>query len=128
MRSTVVLSDPERRVLANLSQPTSLPNLARLLWRDAYAPFEKKSVDALANAVAFYLGALRDAGFVVNIGINTDAESLVQQVEADDRVPTLHPEKAEQFIDRMSGKDSYKLNEGELWYWTEAGREILVTT
>lgn len=128
MKTAVVLSDHERRVLANLSQPTSLPNLARLIWSDRHATFQKKSVSALANLIAHELGVLQEAGLAVNIGINTDVEDLVKQVKVDDRVPTLHPEKAEQFVDRMSGKDSYKLNEGALWYWTEAGREILTTT
>lgn len=113
----------QRRVLANLSLPRSLNELARVIAADAHAEFGRASFAALSNEVAAVLRALDDDDLVVNLGVVEDAEAAIDAAMLNG--PPMPPEKAAQYRDRMSGKDAYKLTEGELWYWTAAGHEQL---
>jgi hypothetical protein len=122
------MTDRDRRVLANLSVPRSAQEVARLIIADANAPFDPTiSYAQTVNEVSELLDDLEAAGLAKNIGVVDGAEHAVSVVADDDDVPTLHPEKAEQYQDRMTGKDSWKLGEGALWYFTAAGLEALTT-
>lgn len=122
-----VLTAQERWVLANLSQPRSARELSRLTGPDPYSPFDHVGPleDTLAD-VDTALEGLIGEGFVSKLGVFDDAENVVRAVESDELVPTLHPKKAEQFIDRFNGRRAYKLREGDLYYWTETGRAELL--
>lgn len=122
------MTDRDRRVLANLSIPRSAQEVARQIVADANAPFDPTvSFAQTINEVEVILWELEGAGLVKNIGAVEGAEHAVTLVADDDELPTLHPEKAEQYHDRMTGKDRWKLGEGALWYFTEAGFEALTT-
>lgn len=116
----------ERRVLANLSLPRSLNELSRVLAADAHAEFGRGSFAALSNEIAGVLRALEAQALVVNLGVAEDVDEAIDAAGANG--PLLPPEKAAHFRDRLEGKDAYKLGEGELWYWTLAGREQLVSS
>lgn len=122
------MTDRDRRVLANLSIPRSANEVARQIVADANAPFDPTiSFAQTTNEVEVILWELEAAGLAKTIGVVEDAEHAVTLVADDDELPTLHPEKAEQYQDRMTGKDRWKLGEGALWYFTAAGFEALTT-
>jgi hypothetical protein len=124
----VQLTDHHRRVLANLSVPRSAQEVARQIAADRHSPFDPTVGFAqTANEVSVILGELEEAGYVKNLGMVEHAEHALDVVTGDADVPDLHPEKAEQYQDRMTGKDSWKLAEGDLWYFTTAGFEALTT-
>lgn len=125
-----VADDRRRRVLANLSIPRSALEVARQMVRDAHAPFDKLApFPQIANEVGVVLDELEGLGLVKNIGVVDDVAGALDLVASDDDLPDMHPEKAEQYADRLAtgNKDSWKLAEGALWYWTAAGYEALTS-
>jgi hypothetical protein len=117
------LTDRHRRVLANLSQPRSVPLLARELLSDPYSGFTG-SIGLVADQVDAFLAELAAEGLVARLGYFDRADELVEHVDAHVDVPSLHPEKAENFIERANRRQ-YMLAEGELWMFTQAGYEAL---
>jgi hypothetical protein len=116
----------DRRVLANLSIPRSALEVARQIAVDQHSGFDPTVPFAqTVNEVTVVLRALEEAGYAKNLGVVEHAEHAVDVVTGDGEVPDLHPEKAEQYQDRMTGKDRWKLAEGDLWYFTTAGFEAL---
>lgn len=117
------LTNRNRRVLANLSQPRSVPLLARELLSDPYSGFTG-NVGAVAIEVADILAELAADGLAVRLGYFDQPDELVDAVDAHEAVPSLHPEKAENFIDRATRRQ-YMLAEGELWMFTYDGASAL---
>lgn len=122
------LDNRQRIVLGNLSLPHSLPEVTRLIAGNPYAPFDKTiTLDELANELAGILRELEAEGLAENLGVGSDTAAIADKCFAD-HLPTIPAEKLEQWTDQMAGRSGFKLREGELWYWTAAGRELLTSS
>lgn len=123
----MLLTERHKRLLANLSLPRTIPYVTRLLAADPWSGFDATiALSDLSNQVSGLLDELLAEGLVTNLGYHTDIKKVILAVEQDPSVPTLHPEKADQFEDRAGGRDRFALREGELWYRTDAGVQAVV--
>lgn len=123
----MLLTERHKRLLHNLTLPRTVPYVTRLLAADPYSGFDATiGLADLANQVSALLAELLADGLVTNLGYHTDINKVIEAVEQDSAVPTLPPEKADQFEDRFRGRDRFTLREGELWYRTAAGERAVV--
>jgi hypothetical protein len=123
------LPNPQHHyVLAMLSLPRSTTELGRWLAGDRAAPFEAAAtVNALAEQAAGILGQLEEQDYVRNLGTFPSADAALTAIGNDDSLVQIPEEKAENYVERVGGRDAYKLREGDLWYWTGAGRDALLS-
>lgn len=116
-----VLSDVERRVVANLSIPRNVADLTGELRRDPYFPSTSE------EEVHGFLTDLEKHGLVVNIGdgaAQTPGE-LAAKVDAHKTAVSMPDEKAQIFEQRLQlPHRSWRL-EGDVWMFTEDGRDML---
>ena len=120
-----------RRVLANTSVPQSATELTRLLTADTQSGFGRVATEGLsvADEIKSRLETLARMGLVKNIGPGhahaADPNSLVQLVAGDVEVPDIPPIKAEALVGSLRERKAHRLQEGDLWYWTENGQAAL---
>lgn len=131
----MVLSDFERRVLANLSIPRSAEALAHTVTVDPHTVTDAGEQVITARDVLGVLHVLEDRGWVTNLGECEDADAVMDAV---DGVLPMHEEKAANYSELVSPRerevDGAVLTkparrghwlEGELWYMTAAGLDAL---
>lgn len=92
-------SDTHRRVAANLAQPRSARELARFLAiHDPHVADDAYSVEGVVD----YLKDLEAEGLVLQLDASGDPKAIVDEVRASDAVPTLHKDKAKNFVARAT--------------------------
>src|SRR4051794_9319587 len=105
-------SPQEHQVLAMLSLPRSAAEIARLLSADPNAPFEAASPD-LVDQVNEILATLAGQDYVRNVGVHDTPEAVLGFLADDDSLVAMPDEKAEQYAERTSGRDAFKIREGD---------------
>lgn len=115
--SDAVLSDVDRRTIANLSIPRNVENLAHELATDPYSPTRS------AEVVNQHLSDLKDRGLVVRLGAHRDAAKLAAKLPK--KALDLPDEKAEIYVERMqTPRHAWRL-EGDLWMLSTDGLDKL---
>jgi hypothetical protein len=115
----------DHAILAMLSLPRSLDEVTRQVASDPNAPFEVTASD-LADQIAAILTTLGGQDYARNVGTHETPEAVLSFLADDDSLVAMPAEKGEQYTERTNNRDAYKIREGNLWYWTVAGRDALL--
>lgn len=123
----MALTESDRRLLANLSEPRSVPNLTRVLRADAHAPFDDAaSFDEVRDQVANALDGLLRRHYVVELGSHSDAKSMLRAVASDEDAIAIPKVKADALASLLaSGRDG-RLDSGPLVILSKRGLAALV--
>jgi hypothetical protein len=123
---TPILTEADRRLLGNLSEPRSVPTLTRILRADANAPFDDTaSFDEVRDQVANALDGLLHRRYVVELGSHSTAKSMLRAVDADEDAIAIPKVKAEALASRLeSGRDG-RLDTGPLVILSKRGLAAL---
>lgn len=128
---TVVLSDPERRAIANLSIPRSVQDLAHMLRVDPHSQTlsEEELHAALTGGRALgeddYAGFVK-YGWVVKLGEHEDAAKLAAEIETEDsRALSMGDEKARLYSEIVAHPSHRWRMDGDLYMLTNEGLEAL---
>jgi hypothetical protein len=105
----LVLTDTERRTLANLSIPRPIPNLYHELRVDPYTMEPESEKDLLK-----LLESLADEGWAMKLGEFEDSAKLAH---------AMQDEKAKLFSERLKVRGEEWRLKGEQWVLTQAGLE-----
>lgn len=117
----------EHRLLALLSLPRSAIELGRELAADPYSPWERSLTPLeLTNAISPVLRALEAQGYARNLGVFDSPKTVLGAIASDEALVAMPEAKGESYVELQSGSAAYKLREGDLWYWTVAGRDALL--
>lgn len=116
-----VLSDVERRVVANLSIPRNVADLTYELRRDPYFPSTSE------KEVNSFLEDLSKEGLVVNLGDGSGLSpgELAAKVDSHKTAVSMPDEKAQIFEARLAVPHRAWRLDGDVWMFTEDGRDTL---
>jgi hypothetical protein len=114
----LVLTDTERRTLANLSIPRPIPNLYHELRVDPYTMEPESEKDLLK-----LLESLADEGWAMKLGEFEDSAKLAHAMQTSRRAMPLQDEKAKLFSERLKVRGEEWRLKGEQWVLTQAGLE-----
>lgn len=112
-----MISDLDRRTIANLSIPTNVEKLTHDLRIDRHTKTRKE------DAVFQHLEALEAAGFIKKLGEHTDMAKLAANLPSD--VRQMPDDQAEIFSRRLSLPDHAWRTTGDLWVITNDGVDRL---
>lgn len=120
------LPEHTRRVLGNLSEPTSVALLTRRLRVDADSPFDaKEAFSTVQEEVAAIVAEGVEQGTIVAIGRHSDPSSMTQALAAAENAIEVPTVKLESLCDRLDSGRDVRLDTGELYILSEEGlREL----
>lgn len=116
-----MLSNLERRTIANLSIPRNVHDLSTELLKDPYAGVRQNSGEQIHHL----LGDLADAGLVVSLGEHDSPGKLVVAAGKHKSVWTMPDEKAKLLEARLSVPHRSWRGKDEQWMLTEDGFNAL---
>jgi hypothetical protein len=114
-----VLSDIDRRTIANLSIPRNVQDLTHTLRTDPNTQTRAE------QEVAAHLQELAGFGLVVNLGTHEDPAKLAHEAQRHKHALTMPDEKAKIFSQRLAQPHRRWRMTGDVWMLTDAGLEML---
>lgn len=133
---TLALNDLERRTLANLSIPRTVPDLSQVLLVDQYTPYGPaveeeevkagRALDGQGQDLQRLLEDLSKHEWCVNLGSYEDSSKLMAKVADGFKgsIPFEEDERARNFERRRAGDAAWRIN-GDVWMLTTEGLEKL---
>jgi hypothetical protein len=121
-----MLSETRRRLIGNLSEPRSLPNLTRVLRADAHGPFDERVAfeESRADIERELERALLD-GQVIEVGSYSAGTAAVRAVQEHDLTIDIPEGKAERLVERLDSPRDSRLDTGVLYVLSKAGFDAL---